>query len=150
MEFLNLIIKFPLSIAFLFIAIRIMGMKEVAQATAIDFAFAVLAASIVWDMALEPKYSIWHMIVILVILVVIMYAVDWLAMKYNRAEKYMIGKPKLIIKDGQVDQKCLKEERMSIEELESRLRVVGVFEIETVEIAYLELTGEISVKERSK
>lgn len=125
-----------------------MGMKELAQATAIDFVFAVLAASVVWDMALEPKYSIWHIIVILTILVAIMYTIDWLAMKYKPAEKYMIGKPKMIIKDGQVDQKCLNEERMSIEELESRLRSKGVFEIERVEVAYLELTGEISVKER--
>ncbi|MBI0580899.1 DUF421 domain-containing protein [Neobacillus cucumis] len=44
---------------------------------------------------------------------------------------------------------CQKE-RISKDELKARLRVLGYFDITKIEVAYLEVSGHISVKPRSE
>lgn len=146
--FLELLIKFPVAIALLFVAFRTMGMKEIAQATPVDFAFAVLTVSIVWDLSLSPEYNMWHIIVILLVLGAIIYILDLVTIKSKRVQKILMGEPKKVIIDGVVNKEILNSERLSMCELESRMRLAGIFDLQEVELAYIEINGEVSFKKK--
>lgn len=143
-EFLELIIKLPFGLMFFFITVRLMGKKELAQANALDYAFAVLIASIVWDMSIEG-FEIWQIAVVCAIVGTLIFLLDWITAKNIKVEKAVIGEPILLIKDGNVIEEALEEERLSISELNARLRVLGVFDIKEVAVAYLEVSGQISI-----
>ena len=59
--------------------------------------------------------------------------------------KVLSGKPSILIYRGKIDEKKLKKERLTINELQERLRGDNVFNLEDVEYAILETNGEISV-----
>jgi uncharacterized membrane protein YcaP (DUF421 family) len=56
--------------------------------------------------------------------------------------------PRIIICRGKIDEKSLKKEKMSLNELEERLRAYGITNIGDVEYAILETNGELSVIEK--
>lgn len=145
-EFIELLIKLPVVLVVLFILLRIMGNKEVNQSTPIEFAYMVLMVSILWDMSLDTNWNLWQTIVTMIFLTVLMFLVDKWTHKSKKVEKFLIGEPKTIIYCGVINDVLLEEERISKNELLSRLRVKGVFDYKKVELCYLEPSGEISVK----
>lgn len=55
------------------------------------------------------------------------------------------GKPRVLVRDGQVLHEALEAERMSVAELQAGLRKLGHGSVDAIELATLEETGEISV-----
>ena len=57
----------------------------------------------------------------------------------------MCGKPSILIYRGKIDEKVLKKERFTINELQERLRGNNVVNIGDVEYAILETSGQVTV-----
>ena len=68
-----------------------------------------------------------------------------LSMKSIFVRRFMNGKSVVIIKNGVVDQKTLKDVRMTVLDLVELLRGQNVFDISTVAFAVLEVNGNLSV-----
>lgn len=66
-------------------------------------------------------------------------------MKSVNIRKIMSGQPSLLIYRGRIDEKMLKKERMTVNELQERLRGENVFNLSDVEYAILETNGEVTV-----
>ena len=56
-----------------------------------------------------------------------------------------VGVPTILIYRGKIDEKALKKEKFTINELQERLRQNNIFNISDVEYAILETSGEITV-----
>lgn len=69
-------------------------------------------------------------------------------LKSNRAREIICGKPRILIYRGKIDEKALKKERLSINELEEKLRSSNVMNLGDVEFAILETSGDLSVIEK--
>ena len=65
--------------------------------------------------------------------------------KSVKARELMCGRPTILIYRGKIDEKALKKERFTINELEERLRGNNVFNIGDVEYAILETSGQVTV-----
>ena len=59
--------------------------------------------------------------------------------------KIICGKPSILIYRGKIDEKVLKKERFTINELQERLRRNNVVNLGDVEYAILETSGEVTV-----
>lgn len=57
----------------------------------------------------------------------------------------MSGQPSLLIYRGKIDEKVLRKERLTLNELEEKLRSNNVFNLGDVEYAILETNGEVTV-----
>ena len=55
------------------------------------------------------------------------------------------GKPSILIYRGRIDEKKIIKENITINELQERLRTKDIFNLEDVEYAILETSGEITV-----
>ena len=66
-------------------------------------------------------------------------------LKSNRAREIICGKPRILIYRGKIDEQALKKERLSINELEEKLRSNNVMNLGDVEYAILETSGDVSV-----
>ena len=58
--------------------------------------------------------------------------------------KLVCGKPTILIYRGKIDEKVLKKEKMTINELQERLRQNNVFNLLDVEYAILETSGQVT------
>ncbi len=70
--------------------------------------------------------------------------------KSIKAREIICGKPRILIYRGRIDEKALKKERFTINELEERLRGNNVVNLGDVEYAILETSGNITVIQNQK
>jgi len=68
-----------------------------------------------------------------------------LNMKSVNFRKIMSGQPSILIYRGKIDEKALKKENITINELQERLRGDNIFSLGDVEYAILETNGEVTV-----
>ncbi len=66
-------------------------------------------------------------------------------MKSIKAREIICGKPIILIYRGKINEKALKKERFTINELEERLRGNNIFNLGDVEYAILETSGQVTV-----
>ena len=66
-------------------------------------------------------------------------------LKSIRIREIICGKPSILIYRGKIDEKVLKKERFTINELQERLRSNNIFNIGDVEYAILETSGQVTV-----
>ena len=66
-------------------------------------------------------------------------------MKSIRAREIISGKPTILIYRGKINEKALRKERFTINELEERLRGSNVASLGDVEYAILETSGNLSI-----
>lgn len=66
-------------------------------------------------------------------------------LKSMKIRKIMCGVPSILIYRGKIDEKVLRKEKFTINELQERLRQNNVFNIGDVEYAILETSGQVTV-----
>ena len=66
-------------------------------------------------------------------------------MKSIKAREIICGKPRILIYRGKIDEKALKKERFTVNELEERLRGNNIMNLGDVEYAILETSGQVTV-----
>ena len=60
----------------------------------------------------------------------------------------MSGSPKVIIRDGTLDQKVMRELRFSVDDLMTAMRGNNIFDISDVQFAVVETNGSVSIYEK--
>jgi len=73
------------------------------------------------------------------------YFLDWLGYRFPRVRRLLRPPPLLLIKDGHVQWRNMRQEMVTEDELMGRLHEHGIERIEEVKKAYLEGDGRISV-----
>jgi uncharacterized membrane protein YcaP (DUF421 family) len=78
------------------------------------------------------------------------YLLDWLGFRFSAFRKLLHPPALLLIKDGRVNERNLRKEMISEEELLGELREQGVEAVKDVKYSYMESNGHISVVKKSK
>ena len=93
----------------------------------------------------EPGIPITNGIIPILGLLVMHLVISLLNLKSLKLREIICGKPSILISHGIINEKNMKKERFTINELEERLRGNNVFNISDVEYAILETSGQITV-----
>jgi uncharacterized membrane protein YcaP (DUF421 family) len=121
--------------------LRVAGRKSISQMTLAQTVVMISVGSIIIQPIIED--SVWKTIVATAIFVASLLLMEYLQLKFNFFEKFITGKLKIIIENGQIDVKSLKKLRFSVDQLEMRLRQQGVTKITDVQYATLEPNGQL-------
>ncbi|MFY9608254.1 MAG: YetF domain-containing protein [Blastocatellia bacterium] len=73
------------------------------------------------------------------------YSLDWLGYRFPGVRRLLRPPPLLLIKDGRIQRRNLRQEMITEEELMGQLREQGVEAVEEVKKSYMEADGHISV-----
>lgn len=139
-------IVFPVLLA----AVRVMGLREVAQLTPFDFAVAVTIGSIAATTLARSTSDVAGTIVSISTFAALQVALACLSIRSRRLGRLFSGAPDALIADGRIVEGNMKRARVNNEELLSLLRAKGVPDIADVEFAVLEPNGRLSVIRRSQ
>ena len=71
-------------------------------------------------------------------------------LKNLRVRRIFSGKSVAIIKNGKIDQKAMRSVRITVFDLVEMLRMQGIFELDDIESAFLEVNGNLSVRQKPK
>ncbi|WP_169306732.1 DUF421 domain-containing protein [Cohnella pontilimi] len=124
-----------------FILLRIAGKKVMAEMTPLEMVTVLAIGTLIGHAVSEN--ALWKTLVCIVIFVLILFLFQYLAMKYHWIERLVIGRPMLVIRDGQILKENLHKMRMTMEQMELRLRRKGIARLSDVRTAVIEVDGRL-------
>lgn len=127
------------------IVMRLMGKREIGQLQPFELAIAIMIA----DLASIPMTStgipISNGIVPIFGLLLMHLLISYINLKSIRIREIICGKPRILIFRGKIDEKALVKERITLNELQERLRSLNIVNLGDVEYAILETSGQMTV-----
>ena len=127
------------------IVMRLMGKREISQMQPFELAISIMIADLASIPMTEIGIPIFNGIVPILGLLVMHLLISVINIKSIHLRKIICGKPSILIYRGKIDEKVLKKERFTINELQERLRRNNIFNLGDVEYAILETSGEVTV-----
>lgn len=139
--FVRTIILYLLVVA----GIRLLGKHQVGELEPIEFVLALLIA----DLASVPMQNngipLVAGVVPIVTLLCLSMVLSVLTMKCPRLRGLLSGRPSLLIANGKIDQREMRRNRFTVDELLEELRLQGCESPAMVRYAVLETNGQVSV-----
>lgn len=129
-------------------SVRLMGKRQIGELQPSELVITILVSNIA-TLPLEDL-DIPLVMGVLPILSLVCFEVimSWLSLKSQVIRHAVSGVPKIIIRDGVLDQKVLEDLRFSVDDLMTALRGNSIFNIADVQFAIVETNGSVSVYEK--
>lgn len=130
-------------------SVRLMGKRQLGQLQPAELVITILVSNIATLSLEDLDIPLMQGILPILALVCFEVIISWVSLKSVRIRRWISGSPKIIIRDGNIDQEMLRSLRFSVDDLMTTLRTNGVFAVEDVQFAIVETNGTISVYEKS-
>jgi uncharacterized membrane protein YcaP (DUF421 family) len=130
---------------FIVIAIRLFGKKELAQLSVVDMVFILLISNAVQNAMVGPDSTLSGGLVAASTLFVMNYILKYLQYKFPKFGKAVEGDAIMLIYKGKVIDEHLRKAQITVDELLQAVREHGVPSVTKVDLAILEVDGNISV-----
>ena len=127
------------------VVMRLMGKREIGQLQPFELVIAILIADLASIPMTEVGIPIQNGIVPILGLLVMHLVISMINMKSIKGREIICGKPTILIYRGKINEKALRKERFTINELQERLRGSNIISLSDVEYAILETSGGLSV-----
>ena len=123
------------------ILLRIAGRKSISQMTVATTVIMIsIGTTIVQPVA---NHTLWKAVGSASVFIVTLMIIELLVLKFNWLEKLLSGNSKTVIENGVLQTDQMRKLRMSVDQLETRLRQKGIGNISDVQTATLEPNGLI-------
>lgn len=132
------------------VAMRLMGKRQIGELQPFEFAVALMISELAAFPLTESNKGIWDGIAPISILVITQFMVSLLAVKSVRARGWICGRPRIVIMNGNLQEKNLRKELYTINDLLEQLRIAGIQNISDVEHGILETNGQLSLVVKSQ
>ncbi|MUG46376.1 DUF421 domain-containing protein [Paenibacillus woosongensis] len=132
----------------LWVLTRLLGKKEISQLTPFDFVSSVMLSDLVGETVYDEDIKYSELIFALFLWGLLSFVFEKISQKLKRARGFLDGKPSIIIRDGKVDLRHMRQNGLDFDQLRMLLRQHEVFFISEVAYAIFEPNGTLSVMKR--
>ncbi|MBZ5753279.1 DUF421 domain-containing protein [Metabacillus rhizolycopersici] len=126
------------------VLLRIAGRKTISQMTLAETVIMIAIGTLL----IQPVAGkdIWTTFLIGGVLVGTLLVMEFIQIKSDTFEKMITGKAKVVISNGTLNEKNLRKLRLSVDQLEMKLRQNSVSKISDVKWATLEPNGQVGIE----
>lgn len=142
---LNTFVRVSIIYILVLVVMRIMGKREISQMQPFELVIAIMIADLASVPMSDTGIPIFNGIIPILALLLFQLIISIINLRSIKLRQIICGKPQILIYRGKIDEKALKKEKITINELQERLRQNNIFTLGDVEYAILETSGEISV-----
>lgn len=129
----------------LMVSVRLMGKRQVGDMQPGELVVTILISEIATMPIQDIDEPIITSCMVIITLIAVEIFISFISMKNLKFRKLVNGGSAIVIKDGVIDQKLLKQLRLTVPDLMEVLRLQDVFDITEVSYAILETNGNLSV-----
>lgn len=126
------------------ILLRIAGRKSISQMTLAQTVIMIGIGSLLVQPIVGK--NIWTTLLVGLTLVLTLVVLEFGQVKIDALEKMITGKSKILIENGEINEKNLLKLRMTVDQLEMQLRQQNVSNVSDVQYATLEPNGQMGFK----
>ncbi|WP_085504975.1 DUF421 domain-containing protein [Thalassobacillus devorans] len=121
--------------------LRVAGRKSISQMTLAQVVIMIGIGSLLVQPIVGK--NIWTTLVVGLILVLTLLVMEYVQVKANPLEKFITGSSKVVIENGELQVDRLKKLRLTVDQLEMKLRQNSVTNINDVAYATIEPNGQL-------
>ena len=130
---------------FLVLILRLSGKREVGQMSILELIVILLISDAVQNSMVGEDTTLLGGLVAVLTLLGLDYGLSRATGRSRRLRRAIEGEPRLLVRDGQLLSKALREEKVEPEKVRAAIRAQGLARVEDVRLAVLETDGSISV-----
>ncbi|MFR9188851.1 MAG: DUF421 domain-containing protein [Anaerotruncus massiliensis (ex Togo et al. 2019)] len=131
--------------ALIILSLRLMGKRQIGQLQPSELVVTILVSNIATMAIEDSNVPLIGGIIPILTLVSFDVLISAMTLRYKKMRRIVSGTPRVIIRDGKIDQKQLKELRFTIDDMMEELRGKDIFDVRDVAFAIVETTGSLSV-----
>lgn len=125
--------------------IRVMGKRQIGQLEPFELVITIMISELASMPMQDTRIPLVHSIIPIVTLSLLQAVITFLEIKSRKAQILFTGKPSILIRNGNIDINELTLQKFSIDDLLEELRLKGYYNIDDIEFAILETSGQISI-----
>lgn len=126
-------------------SLRLLGKKGVKQLSVFELVVIIGLGSAAGDPMFYKEVGIISAVCVFIVVIILYKGATFLIFKFKPIENVMEGKPIYLIEHGEFQIDNFKKETLSADEFFAELRLSGVSHLGQVELAILEINGDVSV-----
>jgi uncharacterized membrane protein YcaP (DUF421 family) len=124
---------------------QIVGKLQLSQGTPFHFISAIVLGELLGNAVYDKEIGIGMILYTVGLWTALIYSIEFITQKFRRTRGFFEGTPSILVRNGQIDFKALKKNRMDLNELQRLLREKDIFSVREVQYGILEPGGSISV-----
>lgn len=129
-------------------SIRIMGKRQLGDLQPSELVITILISNMATLAIENTDISMLFASVPIIALVGFELILSTLTLKFKKLRQIVSGSPVVIIQNGEILQKSMRKLRFSIDDLMESLRTKNIFDVQEVQYAIVETTGQVSILQK--
>jgi uncharacterized membrane protein YcaP (DUF421 family) len=146
---MDIVLRAIVVFAFLLLLTRIIGRRELSSLEPFDLILLIILGDAVQQGLTQDDYSLTGAFLAIGTIAVLQVFVSWIGFRFPRARPVLEGTPIVVVQDGEVIERNVARERLSIDEIREAARMQGIGHLAEVRWAVLETSGQISFIKKS-
>ena len=151
---LNLILESAIGVVVIFTLIllytRIFGLKSFSKMTGFDFVNTIIIGNVSAMSLSTGKPGLWMGAIIIALVYILNYIITLTRYKSEKIEDLIANQPVLLMRDGKMIKKNMRECKVTEDEIRGKLREANVLQLSQAKAVILETTGDVSVLHSDK
>lgn len=127
------------------LTMRSMGKRQIGQLQPFELVIAIMISELASLPMQDTRIPLLHGIIPIITLLILEIILSVLQLKSEKSRSILCGEPTILINKGKIDVKAMRNQRININDLMEELRLKNFFNVEDVEYAILETSGQLSL-----
>lgn len=144
-DYLSIVLSSVAVYLFMVFAIRLFGKKELSQLSVTDLVFILLISNSVQNAMVGSNTTLWGGLVAASALFIVNFILKQAIYRFPSLSKLIQGEPVMLVYNGKMKIDNMHHARITHDELLEAVREHGVNSISDVDLAVLEVDGNISI-----
>jgi uncharacterized membrane protein YcaP (DUF421 family) len=141
---MDLVLRAVVVFAFVLVLTRVIGKRELGSLQPIDLILLIVLGDALQQGLTQDDYSLTGAILVVSTIALLQVFTSWLAYRFPRTRPVLEGEPIIVIHNGELIQRNLDRERLTIDDLAEEARKQQIAHLSEVRFAVLETSGSIS------
>lgn len=132
------------------ISMRLMGKRQIGELQPFEFAVALMISELAAFPLTDNNKSILDGLIPIAILVGCQFLLSVWSVKSVKARELICGRPRIVILNGNLQEKNLRKELYTINDLLEQMRIANIQNVSDIEHGILETNGQLSLVLKSQ
>jgi uncharacterized membrane protein YcaP (DUF421 family) len=141
---MDIVFRAAAAFFFLFLVMRLVGRRELSSLEPFDLILLVVIGDLVQQGVTQSDYSFTGLVIAVSTFALLVVAVSYVTFRVRFLRPVLEGVPLVIVRDGEVIERNLRRERITVEELLAAARLQQIASLSEIRWAVLETGGQIS------
>ncbi len=134
-----------LSILVMLLISKLLGNKQISELNMFDYINGITIGSIAAEMSVSTEgREVLIALIAMIVYGLVVFLISVLTMKSIKCRRFFSGRTLLLIENGKIYDENLKKSKLDINDLLTKARTNGYFDISQINYAFMENNGEIS------